>query len=103
MSPSLSRDCLDVLLRIREDGPSIEEYNPNTSIDCWSSEKICHLNTGPQNYPPKRKKSSDIKEVIELETLTLSNLENNESNRDVDSNRRTGFLVVLNVLLVNSF
>ena len=31
---SLSRDRLDVLLRISEDGPSLEEFNPGASIDC---------------------------------------------------------------------
>ena len=31
---SLSRDRLDVLLRISEDGPSLEEFNPDPSIDC---------------------------------------------------------------------
>ena len=31
---SLSRDRLDVLLRISEDGPSLGEFNPDASIDC---------------------------------------------------------------------
>ena len=31
---SLSRDRLDVLLRISEDGPSLKEFNPDASIDC---------------------------------------------------------------------
>ena len=31
---SLSRDRLDVLLRISEDGPSLEEFNHDASIDC---------------------------------------------------------------------
>ena len=31
---SLTRDRLDVLLRISEDGPSLEEFNPGASIDC---------------------------------------------------------------------
>ena len=30
---SLSTHCLDVLLRISEDGPSLEEFNPDASID----------------------------------------------------------------------
>ena len=76
---SLSRDRL-VLLKISEDGPSLEELTPDASIDCWNSDKVNRLNTGPHNYPSKQKKSSDSK-VIELETLTLSDLKNNESNR----------------------
>ena len=31
---SLSRDRLDVLLSISEDGPSLGEFNPDASIDC---------------------------------------------------------------------
>ena len=31
---SLSRDRLDVLLRIIEDSPSLQEFNPDASIDC---------------------------------------------------------------------
>ena len=31
---NLSRDRLNVLLRINEDSPSLEEFNPDASIDC---------------------------------------------------------------------
>ena len=31
---SLSRDRLYVLLRISEDSPSVQEFNPDASIDC---------------------------------------------------------------------
>ena len=31
---SLSRDRLDVLLRISEDGPFLEKFNPDARIDC---------------------------------------------------------------------
>ena len=31
---SLSRDSLYVLLRISEDSPSVQEFNPDASIDC---------------------------------------------------------------------
>ena len=31
---SLSRDRLDVLFRISEDGPSLEDFNPGASSDC---------------------------------------------------------------------
>ena len=31
---SLSKDRLDVLLRISEDGLSLKEFNPDASIDC---------------------------------------------------------------------
>ena len=81
---SLSRDRLDVLLCVSEDGPSLEEFNPDASIDCWYTDKVCRLNAGPHNYPSKRKKSSDGKEVIDLAAFTLSDLENDESDEDVN-------------------
>ena len=31
---NLSRDRLDILLRISEDSLSLEEFNPDASIDC---------------------------------------------------------------------
>ena len=31
---SLSRDHLDVLLRISEGGPFLEKFNPDATIDC---------------------------------------------------------------------
>ena len=80
---SLSRDQLDVLLHISEDGPSLEEFNPDASIDCWYTDKVRHLNAVTHNYPSKRKKLSDGKEVIDLAELTLSDLENDESDEDV--------------------
>ena len=81
---NLSRDQLDVLLSISKDGPSLEEFNPDASIDCWYTDKVHRLNAGPYNYPFKCKKSSDGKEVINLAALTLSNLENDESDEDVN-------------------
>ena len=66
-----SRNRLDVLLRISDDGPSIEEFNPDASIDCWYCDKVCRLNTGHHNYPSKHKKSSGDKGIAELETLEL--------------------------------
>ena len=76
---SLSRDRLDMLLNMSDDGPSLEEFNPDASIDCWYNDKVRRLNTGPHKYPFKHKKSSDDKEVIDLAMLTLSDLENYES------------------------
>ena len=78
---SLFRDRLDVLLHISKD--SLEEFNPDGSIDCWYTDKVHRLNAGTHNYPSKCKKSSDGKEVIDLPELTLSDLENDESDTDV--------------------
>ena len=100
---SLSRDCLDVLFRISEDGPSLEEFNPDASIDCWYSVKVRRLNTGHHNEPSKRKKSSDDKCTTELEMLTFYDLENNESYGDVDFDWKTELLLMLFVLLLHLF
>ena len=101
---SLYRDWLDVLLRIREDGPSLEEFNPDVSIDCWYTDKVCRLNAGPHNYPSKHKKSSDGKEVIDLAALTLSDLENDESDEDVNFDWETfGFYFINTIWNIFSF
>ena len=78
---SLSRDRLDTLLRISEEGPCLEDFDPDKSIDIWYSEKVRRLSSGPHNYPSKRKKSNEGSQVIVLATLTLSDLEN-EDNSD---------------------
>ena len=71
---SLSRDQLDVLLRISEDGPSLEESNPDASIDCWYIDKVRGLNTGPHNYLSKCKKSSGGKKLLSLRRLHYQTL-----------------------------
>ena len=101
---SLSRDWLDVLLRISKDGPSLEEFNPDGSIDCWYTDRVRRLNAGPHNYPSKLKKSSDGKEVIDLAAFTLSDLENDESDEDVNFDWETfGFYFINTIWKVFSF
>ena len=73
-----------MLLHMSDDGPSLEEFNPDASIDCWYNDKVRRLNTCPHKYPFKHKKSSDDQEVIDLAMLTLSDLENYESDGDAD-------------------
>ena len=94
---SLSRDWL-VLLRISEDGPSLEEFNPDASIYCWYTDKVRCLNAGPHNYPSKRKKSSDGEGVINLAALTLSDLENDESDEDVNFDWETFRFYFINTI-----
>lgn len=68
---SLIRDCLDTLLRISEDGPSLEDFNPDTGMDRWHAGKVRSLNSSPN----KRKRTNDGKQVADLATLTLSDVE----------------------------
>ena len=101
---SLSRDWLDVLLCISEDGPSLEEFNPDESIYCWYTDKVGCLNAGPHNYPSKCKKSCDGKEAINLAALTLSDLEDDESDKDVNFDWETyGFYFINMIWKVFSF
>ena len=69
----LRRDRLDVLLRISEEGPSVEDINPDPAIDAWYNDKVRRLSAGPHKYPTKRKKLSESNEVevVDLAALTL--------------------------------
>ena len=52
---SLSWGRLDTLLSISEEGPTISDFNPATSIDAWYAGAVRRLNSGPHKYPEKRK------------------------------------------------
>ena len=77
----LSRDRLDNLIRISEEGPSIEEYCPDEAIESWYSAKVRRLSCSTHNYPEKRKKTKE-KETVEIATLTMSDLENDFSDEE---------------------
>ena len=47
----------EALLRISEEGPSIENFNPDIAIESWYNEKVRRLSAGPHNYLKKRKTS----------------------------------------------
>ena len=44
----LGRDCLDLYLRDGEEGPDIEEFDPDIVIDLWFSGKVQRLTAGPK-------------------------------------------------------
>ena len=66
-------DGLEALLRISEEGPSIENFNLDIAIESWYNEKVWRLSVGPHNYPKKRK--TPEKQTAFLSTITLTNLE----------------------------
>ena len=72
----LGCDRLEALLRISEEGPSIENFNPDIAIESWYNEKGRRLSAGPHNYPKKRKTSE--KQSTLLSTITLSDLESED-------------------------
>ena len=72
---SLSRDRLDVLLRVSEDGPSLEEFNPDASIDCWYAHKVRDLNTGRQIiFPLDVRNQVMVKKLLTLRYLHYQTL-----------------------------
>ena len=81
----LSRERLDTLLRIGEDGPQVTDFNPDIYIDSWFNSKVRRSNSGPHKYPEKRQKAQNQdgdQIVVNLSTLTISDLEDNVSDLD---------------------
>jgi hypothetical protein len=52
----MSRDRLDSLLRISEEGPSVKDYDPTAEIERWYGQKKRRIGFGGHTYPEKRKK-----------------------------------------------
>ena len=81
----LSREPLDTLLRIGEDRPQVQDFNPDIYIDSWFNSKVRQLNSGPHKYPEKCQKAQNQngkQSVVDLSTLTISDLEDNDSDLD---------------------
>jgi hypothetical protein len=83
----LNRDTPDDLLRISEDGPMLDDFNPDIAIDKWFTEKVRRLKTGRHNYPAKRKRTADGNAVASADTVdiaefVLSDLESPSSDED---------------------
>ena len=65
-------------------GSPLECFNPDSAIKTWYVGKKRQLNTGPHNYPSKQAKISDGDDVIDMTTLTLTDIDENESDEEVD-------------------
>ena len=76
----LSRARLDVFLRLGKEGPSIESFNADPVIDLWFNNRVCRLNAGPHDY--KRKKNNEGAAVVDLDSLTMSDLEDSKEKFD---------------------
>ena len=72
----LLRARLDVFLRVGEEWPSIESFNADPVIDLWFNDRVRRLNAGPHNY--NRKKNNEGAGVVDLDSLTMSDLEDSE-------------------------
>ena len=78
----LSRDRLSSTLMICEEGPDIEKFNPDVAICEWCEAKVRRLTSGPHNYPKKRKASVEKSCVADFAALTLSDLEDLDSDEE---------------------
>lgn len=77
----LGRDLLDACLRVGEEGPPLEEFNPDPSISLWFERKVRRLSASSHKYPTKRKSvaGTSASSVIDLSSLTISDLEGSSS------------------------
>ena len=78
----LSHYRLSATLMICEEGPDIENFNPDAVICEWYDVKVCRLTSGPHNYPKKRKTSADKSCVVDLAAMTLSDLKDLDSDEE---------------------
>ena len=76
----LQRPRLDIFLKVGKEGPSTESFNADPVIDLWFNNRVCRLNAGPHNY--KRKKNNEGAGVVDLDSLTTSDLEDSEEKFD---------------------
>ena len=70
----LGRDLLDACLRVSEEGCDIPSFNPSSAISTWYKKKERHLAPKPHNYPSEKKQVSSVS-VIDIATITLSDLQ----------------------------
>ena len=77
----LPRARLDIFLRVGEEEPSIESFNADPVIDLWFNDRVRRLNAGPHNY--KRKKNNEGAGVVDLDSLTMSDLKDNKGEFDI--------------------
>ena len=81
-SKQLGKKRLETLLRIREEGPEIKDFDCDCYITMWYQDKLRWVSAAkPHNYPKKRKSSSASNGVMDIAGFTLSDLEDdNEEN-----------------------
>ena len=64
----LGRDRLDSLLRLSEEGQSLEKFNPTSANDRWFNDKVRCLTSSSHKYPGKRRRLQE-KTVVHTATL----------------------------------
>ena len=80
----LGRRLLDACLRVSEDGPELEMFDPDPAISLWYEQKIRRLSASSHKYPKKRKNTTDTantsSSVVDLSSLTISDLDSDDDN-----------------------
>ena len=76
---SLTRKRVENLLRISEDGLSIEYFNPEHAINFWYNTAVRRFGCGPHSHPEKRKK------VGGETSLTISQISLSDMGSDVEN------------------
>ena len=56
----------------------LADFNPDAAIDIWYNKKICCLTTTPNNYPKNRKWQNKPEKLLDVATITISDLEDSE-------------------------
>ena len=74
----LGRTRLDACLQISEEGPSLADFKSDSSIDIWYGEKVRRLTAAPHKYPKIRKRQQKREKVLDIATITISDLEDSE-------------------------
>ena len=80
----LRGDRLESLLRISEEGVSIDDYDPDKGIEQWYQKKVRRISSAKSHsYPNKRKKvRGTAPGVINVAHHTISDLEDSSSDSD---------------------
>ena len=74
----LTRQNLDALLRIGEEGPTTADFDATQSIDHWFNDRVRRLTSSSHKYPEKRRRLNASTEV-DIATLAMSDLEDEET------------------------
>ena len=76
---SLSQKRLESILRIIEDGPSIEDFDPTSAVNLWLAEKGRRPNQSKRRHYVKRKESNNT-----LGSLSDTSSDDDETDEDAE-------------------
>ena len=82
----LGCDRFDALLQIDEKGPEITNFDPDSykPVDIWYDDKTKRLSSSSYKYP-KQGKGNEGEQNTDIATLTPSDLEEEDRNREQET------------------